>query len=126
MDKARKVYEQFVQARENLGREALQADFDRAVVVLGKPYNTHDPGLNLFMARHLERLGLPAIPWDCLALSQVVLSERWDTLPWHYSREQLRALEFTAKYISKGRELSFALYNRCRYTNSVILIEMNA
>jgi predicted nucleotide-binding protein (sugar kinase/HSP70/actin superfamily) len=94
MDKARKVYEQFVQARENLGREALQADFDRAVVVLGKPYNTHDPGLNLFMARHLERLGLPAIPWDCLALSQVVLSERWDTLPWHYSREQLRALEF--------------------------------
>ncbi|MHC4595280.1 MAG: acyl-CoA dehydratase activase-related protein, partial [Planctomycetota bacterium] len=94
MDKARKVYEQFVQARENLGHEALQASFDRAVIVLGKPYNTHDPGLNLFLARHLERLGLPAIPWDCLPLSQVVLSERWDTLPWHYSREQLRALEF--------------------------------
>jgi predicted CoA-substrate-specific enzyme activase len=94
MDKARKVYEQFVQARENLGREALQASFDRAVVVLGKPYNTHDPGLNLFLARHLERLGLLAIPWDCLPLSQIALSERWDTLPWHYSREQLRALEF--------------------------------
>jgi len=94
MDKARKVYEQFVQARENLGQEALKADFDKAIVVLGKPYNTHDPGLNLFLARHLERLGLPAIPWDCLPLSQVVLSERWDTLPWHYSREQLRALEF--------------------------------
>ncbi len=94
MDKARKVYEQFVRAREDLGREALQADFDRAVVVLGKPYNTHDPGLNLFLARHLERLGLPAIPWDCLPLSQVVLSQRWDTLPWHYSREQLRALAF--------------------------------
>jgi predicted nucleotide-binding protein (sugar kinase/HSP70/actin superfamily) len=93
MDKARKVYEQFVQARENLGREALQAGFDRAVVVLGKPYNTHDAGLNLFLARHLERLGLPAIPWDCLPLSEVVLSERWDSLPWHYSREQLRVLE---------------------------------
>jgi len=93
MDKARKVYEQFVQARENLGREALRADFDRAVVVLGKPYNTHDPGLNLFLARHLERLDLSAIPWDCLPLSEVVLSERWDTLPWHYSREQLRVLE---------------------------------
>ena len=94
MDKARKVYEQFVQARENLGQEALQTEFDKAIVVLGKPYNTHDPGLNLFLARHLERLGLPAIPWDCLPLSQVVLSERWNTLPWHYSREQLRALEF--------------------------------
>jgi predicted CoA-substrate-specific enzyme activase len=94
MDKARKVHEQFIQERENLGRGALQASFDRAVVVLGKPYNTHDPGLNLFLARHLEKLGLPAIPWDCLPLSQVALSERWDTLPWHYSREQLRALEF--------------------------------
>jgi predicted CoA-substrate-specific enzyme activase len=94
MDKARKAYEQFVQARETLGQEALRADFDRAVVVLGKPYNTHDAGLNLFLARHFERLGLPAIPWDCLPLSEVVLSERWDSLPWHYSREQLRVLEF--------------------------------
>ncbi len=94
IDRARKVYEQFVQAREKLGHDALKASFDRAIVVLGKPYNTHDPGLNLFLARHLERLGLPAIPWDCLPLSQVALSERWDTLPWHYSREQLRVLEF--------------------------------
>jgi predicted CoA-substrate-specific enzyme activase len=94
VDKARRVYEQFVQAREDLGRKALQTSFDRAVVVLGKPYNTHDPGLNLFLARHLDRLGLPAIPWDCLPLSQVALSQRWDTLPWHYSREQLRVLEF--------------------------------
>jgi predicted nucleotide-binding protein (sugar kinase/HSP70/actin superfamily) len=93
MEKSRKLYEQFVRARENLGKEALRADFDRAVVVVGKPYNTHDPGLNLFLARHLERLGLPAIPWDCLPVSEVLLSERWETLPWHYSREQLRGLE---------------------------------
>ncbi len=94
MDKSRKAYEQFVQARENLGRQALQSSFDRAVIVLGKPYNTHDPGLNLFLARYLERLGLPAIPWDCLPLREVALTERWDTLPWHYNREQVRALEF--------------------------------
>ena len=108
MDNARKVYEQFVRYRENLGREALQTSFDRAVIVLGKPYNTHDPGLNLFLARHLEKLGLPAIPWDCLPLSQVALSERWDTLPWHYSREQLRALEFIR---SDGRLFPVVLSN---------------
>lgn len=94
MDKARKVYEQFVTDRQNLGQNALQSDFDRAVVVLGKPYNTHDSGLNLFLANHLEKLNLPAIPWDCLPLSNVSLSQRWNTLPWHYSRQQLRALEF--------------------------------
>lgn len=94
MSKARKVYEQFVTDREKLGQNALQSDFDRAVVVLGKPYNTHDAGLNLFLANHLEKLNLPAIPWDCLPLSNVSLSQRWNTLPWHYSRQQLRALEF--------------------------------
>ncbi|RKY08459.1 MAG: hypothetical protein DRP66_04510 [Planctomycetota bacterium] len=93
MDKARKVYEQFVRDREKLGLNALASDFDRAVVVLGKPYNTHDSGLNLCLAKHLEKLNLPAIPWDCLPLSNVCLSQRWNTLPWHYSREQLRALE---------------------------------
>ena len=94
MGKARKVYEQFVRDREKLGLNALQSSFDRAVVVLGKPYNTHDSGLNLFLANHLEKLNLAAIPWDCLPLSNVSLSQRWDTLPWHYSRQQLRALEF--------------------------------
>ncbi len=94
MEKARKVYEQFVRDRENLGLNALQSGFDRAVVVLGKPYNTHDSGLNLCLANHLEKLNLPAIPWDCLPLSNVSLSQRWNTLPWHYSRQQLRALEF--------------------------------
>lgn len=94
MEKAQKVYEQFVTDRQNLGQSALQSSFDRAVVVLGKPYNTHDSGLNLFLANHLEKLNLPAIPWDCLPLSNVSLSQRWNTLPWHYSRQQLRALEF--------------------------------
>jgi hypothetical protein len=83
----------FVEARNRMGREALAATFDRAAVVLGRPYNTHDPFLNLSLAQHLERLGLPAIPWDLLPLGEVQLDLRWQNVPWHYNREQLRALE---------------------------------
>jgi predicted nucleotide-binding protein (sugar kinase/HSP70/actin superfamily) len=36
---------------------------------------------------------LPAIPWDLLALDEIELDKRWETVPWFYNREQLRALE---------------------------------
>ena len=82
----------FDRARRQLGREALDADFDRAVVVLGKPYNTHDAFLNLSLARHLDRLGIAAIPWDLFPAEEVVLPERWRALPWKFNRDQLRVL----------------------------------
>jgi len=92
--KARAVQARFVADRQRLGKQALAASFDRAAVILGRPYNTHDPFLNLRIARHLERLGLPAIPWDLLPLDEVRLDARWQTVPWHYNREQLRAVEW--------------------------------
>jgi predicted CoA-substrate-specific enzyme activase len=93
LTRAKAAYTEFVAARKRLGEAALRGSFDRAVVVLGRPYNVHDPFLNLSLARHLERLGLPAIPWDLLPLDEIELDKRWDTVPWFYNREQLRALE---------------------------------
>ena len=97
LTRAKAVYTDFAAARKRLGQAALRGSFDRAVVVLGRPYNVHDPFLNLSLARHLERLGLPAIPWDLLPLDEIELDERWDTVPWFYNREQLRALEVIRK-----------------------------
>ncbi|MBZ5582836.1 MAG: acyl-CoA dehydratase activase, partial [Acidobacteriia bacterium] len=91
--RARVAQTRFAEARKRMGKEALATSFDRAIVVLGRPYNVHDPFLNLGLARHLERLGLPAIPWDLLPLDEVRLDPRWQTVPWHYNREHLRALE---------------------------------
>ena len=93
MVQARAAQARFTAARARLGRQALAAPFDRAAVVLGRPYNTHDPFLNLALARQIERLGLPAIPWDLLPLHEVQLDPRWETVPWYYNREQLRAIE---------------------------------
>ena len=91
--KANAVHALYIEERRQMGRRALEARFDRAVVVLGRPYNTHDAFLNLSLARHLDRLGLAAIPWDLLSLDEVRLDARWNTVPWHYSRELLRAIE---------------------------------
>ncbi len=91
--RAQAMQAKFNAERQRLGEQTLSGDFDRAVVVLGRPYNTHDPFLNLALGHHLERLNLPAIPWDVLPLDGVHLDPRWNTVPWYYNREQLRAIE---------------------------------
>jgi len=91
--KAQAVQSRFAAARKELGRQALEASFERAAVILGRPYNTHDAFLNLSLARYLEQAGLPAIPWDLLPIDEVKLDGRWQTVPWHYNRDQLRVIE---------------------------------
>jgi predicted CoA-substrate-specific enzyme activase len=84
----------FEEERRELGRRALAARFDRAAVIIGRPYNLHDPFANLDLARQLDRLGLPAIPMDLLPLPGDPLDGRWDSIPWKFGRQALRAVEF--------------------------------
>ncbi|HUT79175.1 MAG TPA: acyl-CoA dehydratase activase [Polyangia bacterium] len=84
----------FDDERRELGRRVLTAGFERAVVVIGRPYNLHDPHANLDLARHLDRVGLPAIPMDLLPLPVEPLDERWGSIPWKFGRQALRAVEF--------------------------------
>ncbi len=58
------------------GQELLAGNFQRAVVILGRPYNTLDPFLNLNLSIHLKRLGILAIPMGYLPLHKVRLDER--------------------------------------------------
>ncbi|MFH2005486.1 MAG: acyl-CoA dehydratase activase [bacterium] len=83
---------EFDGARRALGRRCLEAGLERGVVVLGKPYNLHDPFANLNLARHLERLSIPAIPMDLLPTGDEPLDALWNALPWHANRDQVRAL----------------------------------
>jgi len=89
LTRARDNQVRYAAALASLGDKALSAHFDRAVVVIGRPYNTNDPSLNLCLASHLEQLGLPAVPWDMLPL-KAFTSMPWENVPWHYNREQLR------------------------------------
>lgn len=78
-------------ALEAWGREVLAVADDRVVVVLARPYLLSDPTLNLGLGRHLARLGLPVLPIDALPLEAVRLDGHWRDLPWHFSRELIRA-----------------------------------
>jgi predicted CoA-substrate-specific enzyme activase len=88
---------EFAERLLRLGREALAADFDRAVVVIGRPYNLHDRFCNLNLARHLERVGLPAIPVDMLPLEAGPPAGCEESVPWRYGRQALAATAHLAR-----------------------------
>lgn len=75
------------------GREVLSG-VDRAIVVIGKPYNVLDPYLNLNLFQHLRRLGMMAIPMWYLPIEDVELDPQSDRLPWHLNRMIVRAVRY--------------------------------
>ncbi len=87
--KAQREYEEALLLR---GHEVLAGDFDKAFVLLGKPYNITDPFENLNLSDHIRKLGLLAIPQQMLPVDRVNLEELGLTLPWRYNRSQMQAL----------------------------------
>ncbi|MHC9541879.1 MAG: acyl-CoA dehydratase activase-related protein [Vulcanimicrobiota bacterium] len=82
----------FVDELCEIGKEYLRSDFSFAFVLLGKPYNCHDPFLNLNLTQHIRKLGILPIPADMLPDAGVSLEEEGITVPWHYNRQNLRGL----------------------------------
>ena len=62
-----------------------------AIVVIGKPYNVHDTGLNLNIAQKLRKLGITAIPYDMLPLDSGELPSYYSNLVWKNEQNLLRA-----------------------------------
>ena len=67
--------------------EAARRDGRPIWAVLGRPYNLHDPFLNLNLARHMKKLGVTAVPMDCLPLDLDGPAGRDDLPVWKHSRQ---------------------------------------
>ncbi|MFB0556907.1 MAG: acyl-CoA dehydratase activase, partial [Dehalococcoidia bacterium] len=90
---ALKAQEEFERMRRERGQEILKTlkKDNEAVVVIGKPYNVHDLGLNLNIAKKLRHLGMLAIPFDLLPLDRVELPPHYSNLVWKNEQNLLRA-----------------------------------
>ncbi|MDH4067908.1 MAG: acyl-CoA dehydratase activase, partial [Dehalococcoidia bacterium] len=90
---ALKAQNEFERTRRERGQEILKTlkRNNEAVVVIGKPYNVHDLGLNLNVAKKLRHLGMLAIPFDLLPLDEVELPAHYSNLVWKNEQNLLRA-----------------------------------
>jgi predicted CoA-substrate-specific enzyme activase len=76
--------------RDILGRETP------SVVILGRPYNLYDSGINLNIPNKLRFLyGINVLPMDFLPLEDVDIRSVHDHMFWNYGRRILQAARFT-------------------------------
>lgn len=69
---------------------------EKAIVVIGRAYNTCDPGANLEIPKKLSRMQIRCIPMDFLPLDTVRLPEDWKNMYWRYGQKILSAGEIVA------------------------------
>lgn len=80
-------------------------DGEKIIVLIGRPYNSMDPGANLNVHRKLLDLGVPTIPIDMLPLDEVEMDEDLKDMYWGYGQKILRAAK-----IIKSRDNLYAVY----------------
>ena len=74
--RAQEAQEEFLRSAAERGRAVLAGlkPGERALVLVGRSYNTCDPGMNMNLAGKIRDLGVQAIPMDYLPLAGVDLS----------------------------------------------------
>jgi predicted CoA-substrate-specific enzyme activase len=68
----------------------------RALVVLSRPYNGCDQGINLSLPKKLKDLGALAIPMDFLPLQTINLAEELPNMFWRYGQRIIQAAKIIA------------------------------
>ncbi|MHC4944420.1 MAG: acyl-CoA dehydratase activase-related protein [Planctomycetota bacterium] len=90
--KGKKTFLEFKETLLTKGQEAMASGFQRAAVLIGKPYNIYDTFLNMNLIRHLNRMGMTAIPYEFIS-SRKDLGDTWDSLPWRFNRDYIKVAE---------------------------------
>jgi len=89
------------------GKKALEllGENDKGIVIISRPYNGCDFGINLNLPKKLLDLGILPIPMDYLDLDSIKLKGKWDNLYWKYSQKILAGVE-----IVRNNKKLFPLY----------------
>jgi predicted nucleotide-binding protein (sugar kinase/HSP70/actin superfamily) len=92
---AQKAQDTFERACRERGREIMTqlGNYRQAVVILSRPYNGCDPGLNLGLPKKLHDMGVLAIPMDFLPAGDDEKMSRLATMYWKSGQRILSAAE---------------------------------
>ena len=79
LDEAERAQAEFTAAIRQKGEEVLAGLTEKAIVIVGRSYNSLERGMNLRIPEKLATLGVLAIPQDMLPHSGQVISADWPT-----------------------------------------------
>jgi predicted CoA-substrate-specific enzyme activase len=100
--KAYAAQERFESRRMEAGRRAmdkLRESSEPAIVILGRPYNVHDVGVNLSVVRKLrDYYGVNCVPMDFLDVDGVDVRDVNDQMYWHLGRRLLAVAKIVGRH----------------------------
>ncbi|MDP6438530.1 MAG: acyl-CoA dehydratase activase-related protein, partial [Candidatus Brocadiia bacterium] len=107
IDEAWKALDGFRLACRRRGEELLEGlgEDETALVIISRPYNGCDPGINLSIPDKLRDLGVLALPIDFLPLDLRDIEDEFPHMYWKYGQKIIAA----ARYIA-GRDDLHAVY----------------
>ncbi len=98
LDRAYVVQDEFREALLGAGREALetlQEAGDLGIVLVGRPYNMYDKGINMDIPRKLRKFyGVNVIPLDFLPIKGIDVDPVVPNMYWNYGRKILQAATY--------------------------------
>ena len=97
--KAGEVQDNFYKGLQTRGADILDSlkPDDKAVIIVSRPYNGCDPGLNLGLPKKLMDLGVIPIPLDFLPIDTVDISDDWPNMYWRYGQKILCTVELVRR-----------------------------
>ncbi len=96
-EEAQKDFERWLKRR---GKEVLSSlkTGEIALVIVGRPYNSCDPGANLAIHNKIRSLGVLGIPVDMLPLAEVKDLDGLEGMYWRYGQRFLLAAHFIREH----------------------------
>ncbi len=95
MNKANDAQATYTSAIQNKGKEILADLPDRTLVIMGRPYNSFDMGMNLEIPRKLATLNVLALPMDFLPPEDIY--DDWPDMYWRSGQRILKACRTVKK-----------------------------
>ncbi|MEW6456294.1 MAG: acyl-CoA dehydratase activase [Acidobacteriota bacterium] len=106
--RAKKTQEDFEKKIREKGTELLKDLEEKdeiGIVILGRPYNIFDQGINLDLPYKISQYGYKVIPLDCLPVSREEIDDYFSNMYWAWGQKILAA----SKFIKNHKNL-FAVY----------------
>jgi predicted nucleotide-binding protein (sugar kinase/HSP70/actin superfamily) len=98
MQAAEKAQEDFVSSIHKKGQEVLSGLTQKALVIVGRAYNSFDRGMNLDLPRKVGSLGVLTIPMDFLLLSAEDTQQTWPNMYWRAGQRIISAARTIAAH----------------------------
>ncbi len=107
LESAIRFQDRFYKDMRKRGKEILEqlGNNKRALVIVSRPYNGCDPGLNLDLPKKLRNMGVLPIPMDFLPIDIDRISEDFSEMYWKYGQKILAIADFI-----KEKDNLFAIY----------------